>query len=246
MATTNNIVLKGNYNSAVVINKPLSANGESVTLSLNTNVVRAGSVASESSFSLGQSTTACGKNSIATGCGTKANAANSMAQGVSATTNYDNSYVWSGDDEAVHSANGAGTFNVYSKGGAAGFYVGGKTLDTMVLDAIKSNMAVLSADNQAFTGLNIFKKGITTNGITLSTNSTADFSNGTLTIHDQSVGTSDATAANTKFVTQSITSLSAATYSAISSATSALMTSSDVCSIVEQYLKAALGDSIIS
>ena len=92
MARTNNIVLKGNYNSAVVINKSLSANGETVTLSSDTNVVRCGSVAENSSFSIGQSTSACGKNSIATGYGTAALANNAMDQGVSATTKYDPDY----------------------------------------------------------------------------------------------------------------------------------------------------------
>lgn len=253
MATTNNIVLKGNYNSAVVINKPLSANGETVTLSSVTSVLRDGSVAENSSFSLGEATSATGRNSLATGFGTNASAANSMAQGVSAVTEYEKSYVWSGDDSEVHAAKGVGTFNVYTVGGAAGFYVGGKTLDLIVSESIAAGTAVLSADPQTFTGHNNFAKGVSASGITLGSESTADFSQGNLTVKDRDDGTSNTYAANTKFVTNAVSSavrsLSSATDSAISSAvtkaTSALMTSGDVCGIVEQYLKAALGDSIL-
>lgn len=239
MAVTNNIVLKGNYSSSVVLNKPLSANGETVSLSSVTDVVRDGSEAENSSVSLGEGTVATGKHSLADGLGTKALGNYSVSLGVSAETEYERSFVWSGVGTEKKTAKGIGTFNVWPEGGSAGFYVGGTSLDRIIAGG-GSHWATLSG-NQTFIGNNSFAQSVTVSGITLNANTDADFSQGNLTVSDRDEGNSTNYAANTRFVTNALMAMSADFTKALSDTIS----EKRVCELIEAYLKKALGDSVI-
>ena len=239
---TNNIVLKGNYNSAVVINKPLSANGESVALAVDTNVYRVGSTALNTSYALGPDTVASGNYSIATGHGTKATGDYSRADGVNAVASHDYSYVWSGtvtaDGERIGTSKGEGTYNVWTKDGVKGYYISGVPLETTIVNTVAENVAVLGANN-TFTGSNTF------NGLTISNDSKADFTGGTTLVRNIDEDDEENTATNKKYVETRLDSVSADIMTKVAEATGTVYTKEEVVELIEDYLKAALGEGVI-
>ncbi len=240
---TNNIVLKGNYNSAVVINKPLSANGESVALAAGTNVYRAGSTALNTSYALGPDTVASGDYSIATGHGTKATGNYSRADGVNAAASHDYSYVWSGtataDGTNSGTSKGEGTYNVWTKDGVKGYYISGVPLETTIVNTVAENVAVLGANNK-FTGSNTF------NGLALSGGSTANLAGGTTIVSDIDEDDGDGAATNKKYVENRLSSLSGEIMAEVKAATGTVYTKEEVEKLIEDYLKAVLGDGVIA
>lgn len=252
MATkANNIVLKGNYNSAVVMNKSLAANGETVSLSGVTSVVREGSTASNAALSLGEGTVATGAHSIATGKGCKAAANYSVAEGVSAEvqTGHDYSYVFNGNPNAAGKSMGTGTFNIYTRDSSKNVFIDGLPLSGFVNEYVSQSVAVLSSYSgkpNRFTTGNVCTAGLTSDGFVLGSGTTADLANAKeVLVPTKKTGTADGTAASTKFVSDSVANLSSSVYGTIKAVTGEVYTKAEVESLIEDYLKKALGDDIL-
>lgn len=252
MAKLSTITLQGSYNSQVTLNKPLYINGD-VVVSSTTNIARNDkSKASNSSIALGINSTATGKSSLASaeeseatgdyssarGYKTKAQGNHSIADGVNATADKDYSYVWNFDPDNTHTTAATGTFNIWTDGGKNGFYINGENLSTIISTSTVQGAAVLTADAQTFTGKNTFNGDTTLNNLTLSNNTTATLNNGVVLVATQSKMDSSNKAASTAFVTNAITALSSQIYKDMSNTTA-------VKKLIEEYLKAALGEDII-
>ena len=61
-------------------------------------------------------------------------AVNSLSVGTSANAADESSFVFNGDSNDGYSSNGPGTFSINPSGGTNGFYIGGKSLDTVFID----------------------------------------------------------------------------------------------------------------
>jgi trimeric autotransporter adhesin len=253
MAKLSTITLQGSYNSQVTLNKPTYINADSVVLSENTNIVKGDKAnANNSSFAIGKNSKATGQSSLASaeeseatgdyssarGYKTKAQGKHSIADGVNSTANKDYSYIWNFDPDNTNTTAATGTFNIWTDGGTNGFFINGKSLSTIISTSTSQDAAVLTADAQTFTGKNTFNGDTTLNNLTLSNNTTATLNNGVVLVATQSKMDSSNKAASTAFVTDAIRSLSSELYQKIAGETT-------VKKLIEEYLKAALGEDII-
>lgn len=257
MAKLSTITLQGSYNSQVTLNKPLYINGDVVVSSTNNIARNDKTKASNSSIALGINSTATGKSSLASaeeseatgdyssarGYKTKAQGKHSIADGVNATADKDYSYIWNFDPDNTHTTAATGTFNIWTDGGKNGFYINGENLSTIISTSTVQGAAVLSAGSttkpQEFTGYNTFKNTTTVNGLTLANNTTANLNGGVVLVKtvEEKLDHSNK-AASTAFVTDAITALSSQIYKDMSNTTA-------VKKLIEDYLKAALGEDII-
>lgn len=80
----------------------------------------------------GYITTASGESSHAEGYGTIASAQSAHALGYFSVASNDFSYVWRAPEGSGAGSRGDGTFSIYPNGGISGFYVDGKSLDTII------------------------------------------------------------------------------------------------------------------
>ena len=155
----------GSRNSDGTVGKFSLANGTSVTASgYGSHAEGYGTTASGVySHAEGYGTTASGVYSHAEGDSTTASGTVSHAGGFYAQTRSSDScsFAWNGDETRTdpYESHGPGTFNVNPYGGLAGFYIGEKTLYSILTN--KADKADISAENQTFSnavlavGLNI-------------------------------------------------------------------------------------------